>query len=283
MLSLFSATSAFAEIQNIGQDSSSYVVEKSTFANFDYGQMLKNEEVSNLTIEKSQYETKYVCTFNGKTQSEIIEEIGLDGSRVYNITEGSLSDIVVFQKNGEILLNGRKVTSQIFSEIPQVGIDTLEGTIAPQGRHYNKTTYVSECPYGTESDYSDYVEHLEYDVEFRELVKNLTIGAIVTIITGGLAYLAELGALAGTVLSIGTGSATTVANYLKSNSPLAIGSKIQLYRYQHAKYGHCIPRSEPGESRYVYKDRLYYYSKDSNNNYKYMWTDIQYLLTRIMG
>ena len=32
-----------------------------------------------------------------------------------------------------------------------------------------------------------------------------------------------------------------------------------------------------------YKDRLYYYSKDSNNYYKYMWTDIQYLLTRIMG
>lgn len=237
-----------------------------------------------LTVQKREKDNfEYAYTLKNGEEGYVKETISSNGDINYYFKEGNLENTVTRKVDGTFLLDGEEVNitinsdaaleNEVFTESQQV--------IEPKGKHYNKTAYADAPPSGTtRDDYSVFVNTYGVDVDFNKAVKSLTLGAIVTILTGGILAAANAGAVVGTLTSLATGFAGGIATTLQSDYPLSIGSKIEIKRWQH-KNGYQISHSSAGEARFVYKDRLNYYARNSSGGYKYFDYALKYRVTRI--
>ncbi len=234
-------------------------------------------------LEKNSENIEYAYTFKNGVEGYVKETFFANGDIKYYFKEGDLENIVISKADGTFLLDGEEVS--IFIESDSISEDGAfvgsQQAIEPQGKHYNKTAYVDSPPSGTtRDDYSVFVNTYGVNVDFNKAVKSLTIGAIITILTGGVLGVSNLGAVAGTLTSLATGFVGGVATTLQSDHPLSVGSKIEIKRWQH-KNGYQISHSSAGEARFVYKDRLNYYARSSSGAYKYFDYALKYRVTRI--
>ncbi|MGC2874011.1 hypothetical protein ACDL92_12050 [Ihubacter sp. mB4P-1] len=234
-------------------------------------------------VEKSGKNIEYAYTFKNGVEGYVKETFFANGDIKYYFKEGALENIVIRKSDGTLLLDGEEVSISIKSDSVSENRAFAERQqdAEPQGKHYNKTAYVDSPPSGTtRDDYSVFVNTYGVDVDFNKAVKSLTVGAIITILTGGVLGVSNLGAVAGTLTSLATGFVGGVATTLQSDHPLSVGSKIEIKRWQH-KNGYQISHSSAGEARFVYKDILNYYARSSSGSYKYFDYALKYRVTRI--
>ncbi|MGN1414411.1 MAG: hypothetical protein ACI4WY_09230 [Anaerovoracaceae bacterium] len=214
----------------------------------------------------------------------IVEKKFENGEKHYFFKEGNLENEVIYKADGTLLLDGNEVTVTLNRDTVPISFTgfTEQPSIQPKGKHYNIVTYEDSAPEGTvASDYSVFVADDVIDVDFNKTAISLTVGALVTILTGGIVQLANIGVVNGILASIGTGAVATIATSLQTNHPYSVGSKIDRRRFQHSN-GYQISHSSIGEARFVYKERLKYYARNSSGGYTLFETSYKYRLTRIM-
>lgn len=258
------------------QSSSNYI------SSFDKKLISEIEFISNgeesLQIEGNCWEINYLLE-DGKQGYAKKEYKG--GSEIYFFKEGNIENTIIKSSNGTYYLDGKKVQMNRNSYDRITDHNETDLSNETRGKHYNVTSYDDVAPSGTSaSEYNTYVLYEEIDVDFNNFVQSLTVGAIVTLLSGGLLAVAEAGYVVGILVSLGTGVLSSVALDLMSNHPLSRGSKIGLTRYQRND-GYRIPSVITGEMRYAYKDLLNYYAQTNSGSYVMFDTDCRYRLTRI--
>ena len=170
-----------------------------------------------------------------------------DGSQFFHYLEGELENTVEFASDGTIYLDGNQVV--ITTEVNE-SIRPLAGGF--------EHSYSKSIPSGTKSsEYtgSDWTVNSTSRMDFGADFISIAVGAIVGILTGGLAT--WVGVTAGIITST---SMTKVANWLKSSNPY----------YQYASFKD-IRKSRP-------KDNLIYHYKHS----VYAWNLRDYKGTRYL-
>lgn len=253
-----------------------------------YGEQLITEGFDVEKVARAADVIEYKYQMPNGVEATILESEDENGNYVMTFIEGEKEDSLQITPEGEIWLNGKKIEYSVV-RVPNEAVSGVvsaenQEDIIPYGRRYNITDYVNECPYGTEADYSTYVELFEVDVEFNEFAKNLTInaisGLIFTVMTMAGAPLGGL--ISGTVFEFVANGFIAVAQLVQDKHPLSIGSRIYVYRYEHKTYGRQIPHSDIGEARFVYKDEMLYYVRNSDGKLTYSFPDTKYLYTRIL-
>lgn len=274
---IFSGTcSAFAAVSDnyIEKDASGYLIKTnideaiiSVLSDFCNSEVVVNEKRDCLKM--------YYTLENGETG--YARKVIKDDTEIYFFKEGEKENTLVKKSDGTIYLDGEEVLISTNS----IGGTDKNNTVELRGRHYNVTSYYTTVPSKTKSsEYSVYVRKETINVNFKKTVISLTVGALVTLLTGGLLAIAEAGFIVGTLVSLATGTFTGVILALQEDYPLSRGAKIELTRYQR-KNGYMIPTVTAGEIRYAYKDNLKYFAKKNDGTYAYFDSDCRYRLTRI--
>lgn len=163
--------------------------------------------------------------------SEINKETLPNGDISCIIKEGELTNNLTIKPDGTIYLNESLVTVSDedtgFMEPLKVNAGVLNSQeIVPYGNDYD---FVSKCPYGKASDYTNTSSHKKVISLGSTMFANLTEGVWVTLITTVVGLLSGVG---GVVSSLGMGVALV---YLKRNRPQDKASSIKWDRSVHKK------------------------------------------------
>ena len=177
---------------------------------------------------------------------DITEEI--DGTIRLHFVEGNLENVVAFEANGKILLDGHRIT--ISQE--QIVCNALQPTGDAEIQAGVYRSYQKSVPKNTSAD--DYNEdgvlyQSTSTIDFDAELVTLSIGAIVSLLTSGLSSFTC--AVTGMVTSA---ALNRVANWLKNTNPY--------YKYASFKDIKC---SRPGDSV------VYHYRHDV-----YIWNERNY-------
>ncbi|MGN1334891.1 MAG: hypothetical protein ACI4U1_07220 [Anaerovoracaceae bacterium] len=254
------------------------------FGAFDFCEMLEDSGVSSIEIKTAAgKKLQYSFTLPSGQEASATEYKDAVGNRYFEFVEGNLSNSLILKSNGKIILDGKEVTVEISSASYQTDRDINIGNVVePYGRHYNVSEYLEVCPYGSASDYSVYVSSKTVNIAFQRAVRNITVGALASIICSIVAALPFVNVYVGAALSVGSGIFLGIADYMKERTPEAVASKAYIKRYQH-RNGHRVPAVVTGESRFVYKDVYTYYVDIGESNLVYLKKQNLYLVNRIMS
>lgn len=182
-------------------------------------------QLDSATVSSLEHFSEYEFIMNSYEASELQTRIVAAGQTELTITEGSNSDIILFDSMGNaVLINGKEIESYIQYE--------NAGSAAIQPRNsawFNTMT----CPYGTPSDYSSFRYSKSHGTLLLEKVlSNYTAAALALI----LCRLVPGGAEASFLLGIDYLVADILINGLADGTSVALSAD-----YYYHRDGHSVP------------------------------------------
>ena len=253
------------------------------YGSFSFEDVLAIEMVDDLVIDKQHNKIIYHYTV-GEEEGYAIEE-RKRGYVSLKVTEGGISNELIFSDNGDIYLDGNPVTTDSSKEdnaFAEIEVSD-ENESNSRGQHYNVANYVLSCPYSTHAYYTYLTRPVIIkNIAFGKAVINVTTSVVITLIVTAITAACNL-ELVGASLSIGSTLFTSIVQQMKASSPQAIATKFKIYRYQHSSSSAIVPSSVSGETRYVWKDIINYYVDFQNGSEIHLATETKYLVNKIKG
>ena len=109
-----------------------------------------------------------------------------NGQQEFTVTDDEKKDILTFDTAGDItLINGKTLhqTVAVTTVDHQIAPDLTAGTNVIEPRN-SETDFVTSCPYGSSSDYSDYQYRKTYaQMWFEEQIYKYTVAALAGILS----------------------------------------------------------------------------------------------------
>jgi hypothetical protein len=175
--------------------------------------VIATEESAGGTVE-----TEQCNTFSYQTTDDVVSEITVvdetdDGGVVINISEGDLNDVLYFDDNGDLYLDGNKV--EYSSTVEASESDTL----IPNSYTLYGWSGIA-IPPTKSSDYTILqTTYTNNNVKFGKKVRDITLSALISIFTA--AFTGPLGIISGFVLNPIVSEFKTFANRIAPNAEVA--------------------------------------------------------------
>ena len=172
-------------------------------------------------ISKDEGPQTYIYQWTDTVRSEITVE-GTSNGRLLTIKEGDLLNTLEITNDGRYILNGNVVTFSSSETIPPSGT----GIIMP--RYPVDTYYTEDCPYGSDSDYTDYYTfNAKSNIGFGTAFAQITITA----------FIAILGAVVSPVLGLAASFATAILSSFQEYDPHSMCASYKETQYLHETKG----------------------------------------------